>query len=720
MNSNQEEERYQEIISLLKSESELATKELREALKLKLSEKIRRYLSGYVQCEANNCHCKSWSPKEDTVSNFTTSCQINLTSSSTCKNCEHSRLEHSPLYSAQDGVDIINHMLKVAVDLKFVTKFCNNDEVGGSYQLVFKSYKLLLQKCICSKKNATLAFRENFKSFIQTQDIGRIITEHINDAFKEKKTLNIMKAIVSTFINFFNSANLHVPGKIAEFATIEEALRQDSTMKWLALYELPLRCASLDACKKAEVLGVGYLYKNLPRIGGDFLKEMFEGGLKVAAVERQNWVLNFLLFLKLLDYKLSPENDENARKRQRLGARCFWNELNRHLLNGRKKNGRAKLLKIIKSNENFVQELVQELTGESDVPGCSDATPGRDVQAYVEEKSNEIKFHLVKSKSSGTVTRLLLQFCDLVKDELKYMKDDYLANLVYEDLHRAILIIKDEKVIGGAAFRPFIANKFIELTFLVISLEHQVGGYGTYLMNHLKDHISRSGFTRILTYADDTATRYFTKQSFRKAVSLPKQQYFGSIKYYNYATLMECKIEKEVRHTLSSVCLSNQKQFIAKITVSRVVRKPKVIRGLNFTEGQVMNMNKIPGLSSKLMAKFNKKKEAQSNNLLKEKGLYLSVLKQLKAHKHSWPFVEPVSTEVVPDYYDVVKNPMDLQTMCKNVEIGKYTSKREFVGDVQKIFDNCRHYNKEDTAYYSCANKLEKFFFNIVKKLDGL
>lgn len=32
----------------------------------------------------------------------------------------------------------------------------------------------------------------------------------------------------------------------------------------------------------------------------------------------------------------------------------------------------------------------------------------------------------------------------------------------------------------------------------------------------------------------------------------------------------------------------------------------------------------------------------------------------LKNHKCSWPFKEPVKREEVPDYYDVIKNPIDL------------------------------------------------------------
>lgn len=36
------------------------------------------------------------------------------------------------------------------------------------------------------------------------------------------------------------------------------------------------------------------------------------------------------------------------------------------------------------------------------------------------------------------------------------------------------------------------------------------------------------------------------------------------------------------------------------------------------------------------------------------------ILELLKNHKSSWPFKDPVKREEVPDYYDVIKNPIDL------------------------------------------------------------
>lgn len=45
------------------------------------------------------------------------------------------------------------------------------------------------------------------------------------------------------------------------------------------------------------------------------------------------------------------------------------------------------------------------------------------------------------------------------------------------------------------------------------------------------------------------------------------------------------------------------------------------------------------------------------------------------------------------DYLDVVKNPMDLKTLKKNLDNGKYKNVSQLVRDAVLIFDNCRLYN---------------------------
>ena len=83
------------------------------------------------------------------------------------------------------------------------------------------------------------------------------------------------------------------------------------------------------------------------------------------------------------------------------------------------------------------------------------------------------------------------------------------------------------------------------------------------------------------------------------------------------------------------------------------------------------------------------------------------IIAEASANSASWPFMLPVAG--VPDYYTVIKEPMDLKTLDDLVEKEVYKTIDEFATDLQKIFANCRAYNEDQSQYVKCANKLEKF-----------
>ncbi|XP_023675299.2 nucleosome-remodeling factor subunit BPTF isoform X2 [Paramormyrops kingsleyae] len=91
------------------------------------------------------------------------------------------------------------------------------------------------------------------------------------------------------------------------------------------------------------------------------------------------------------------------------------------------------------------------------------------------------------------------------------------------------------------------------------------------------------------------------------------------------------------------------------------------------------------------------------------------ILRSLQAHKMAWPFLEPVDPNDAPDYYGVIKEPMDLATMEDRLQRRFYVKLTEFVADMTKIFDNCRYYNPSDSPFYQCAEILESFFVQKLK-----
>ncbi|KAM0756159.1 hypothetical protein T439DRAFT_22334 [Meredithblackwellia eburnea MCA 4105] len=61
--------------------------------------------------------------------------------------------------------------------------------------------------------------------------------------------------------------------------------------------------------------------------------------------------------------------------------------------------------------------------------------------------------------------------------------------------------------------------------------------------------------------------------------------------------------------------------------------------------------------------------------------------------EHSPAFLQKVKKSEVPDYYDVIKKPMDLATLMKRVRAQTYRSKKAFSDDLDLIWSNCLLYN---------------------------
>ncbi|KAI8984540.1 hypothetical protein BDF20DRAFT_394859 [Mycotypha africana] len=77
------------------------------------------------------------------------------------------------------------------------------------------------------------------------------------------------------------------------------------------------------------------------------------------------------------------------------------------------------------------------------------------------------------------------------------------------------------------------------------------------------------------------------------------------------------------------------------------------------------------------------------------------VLNDLKNFtEHSTPFLNKVSKREAPDYFDVIKKPMDLGTVTKKLKNFVYKSKKEFADDLYLIYDNCLTYNTTNGSEY--------------------
>merc|ERR1712227_711930 len=97
------------------------------------------------------------------------------------------------------------------------------------------------------------------------------------------------------------------------------------------------------------------------------------------------------------------------------------------------------------------------------------------------------------------------------------------------------------------------------------------------------------------------------------------------------------------------------------------------------------------------------------------------ILPKVQKHKHAWPFQKPVNPKELglPDYFDVIKKPMDLSTIRKKFDQKKYNFGREALADFETMFSNCYLYNKPTDDVTLMCQAVESFFKDLVKKMDA-
>lgn len=117
------------------------------------------------------------------------------------------------------------------------------------------------------------------------------------------------------------------------------------------------------------------------------------------------------------------------------------------------------------------------------------------------------------------------------------------------------------------------------------------------------------------------------------------------------------------------------------------------------------------------------------------------VLAHMKAHQKAEPFLHPVDPEAlgIPEYFDIIKNPMDFSTVEKNLFAGKYSKSAiqnasssnssseinpvknlvegEFKDDLLLIFNNAMSFNPKSSWIYQDALHLQRL---VIKKIEAV
>ncbi|KAK1877285.1 Bromodomain containing protein 4 [Dissostichus eleginoides] len=95
------------------------------------------------------------------------------------------------------------------------------------------------------------------------------------------------------------------------------------------------------------------------------------------------------------------------------------------------------------------------------------------------------------------------------------------------------------------------------------------------------------------------------------------------------------------------------------------------------------------------------------------------VVKGLWKHQFAWPFLIPVDAIKLnlPDYYTIIKIPMDMGTIKRRLENSYYWNAQECIQDFNTMFTNCYIYNKPGDDIVLMAESLEKAFLQRVTEM---
>lgn len=83
-------------------------------------------------------------------------------------------------------------------------------------------------------------------------------------------------------------------------------------------------------------------------------------------------------------------------------------------------------------------------------------------------------------------------------------------------------------------------------------------------------------------------------------------------------------------------------------------------------------------------------------------------------------FTKPVDEDEVPDYRDIIKEPMDLETMMTKIDQHEYECAQDFLRDIDLICTNALEYNPDrnpeggDRGVPCCGITIIKLFYFIL------
>jgi len=341
----------------------------------------------------------------------------------------------------------------------------------------------------------------------------------------------------------------------------------------------------------------------------------------------------------------------------------------------------------------------------------------RENEQYPEAQLKKLR----NSPSSNTQLLVLLNEAkNLFHKQLPNMGASYISRLVFDFNAETVLLLHNGQVTGAISSRLFFKEDFIEVVFLAVKSTYQSRGYGKLIMNYLKSVIQVYQFVDILACADNEAVIFFKKQGFNdKGIFMDPARWVGRIKDYEGVTLVHCKIHPDIDYMHFGSLINEQINITEKRFGKHVIPTPEEFQApfTLFPGGPTYTSIAMPKILEHINCgrkDYEHEKPSQYFNRMEDLKKKLSkILEELeKDNDLSSIFYSPVTEEIAPTYFSIVKHPMDLFTIKKRLMRFKDYYKRPevFAADINLIVENCKAFNPPNSVYTSAANVLQSKF----------
>uniref|UniRef100_A0A663MGI9 histone acetyltransferase n=1 Tax=Athene cunicularia TaxID=194338 RepID=A0A663MGI9_ATHCN len=655
-----------------------------------------------------------------------------------CRSCSHALAAHvSHLENVSE--EEMNRLLGIVLDVEYLFTCVHKEEDADTKQVYFYLFKLL-RKCILQMGKPVVEGSLESPPF-EKPSIEQGVNNFVQYKFshlpsKERQTI---VELAKMFLNRINYWHLETPSQRRLRSPNDDiAGYKMNYTRWLCYCNVPQFCDSLPRYETTQIFGRTLLRSVFTVMRRQLLEQARQEKDKLPQEKRTLILTHFPKFLSMLEEEVYSQNspiwDQDFMvSSSRTAPECKDKPSWFCFIGEKRKNNEPYSLEDSKRPRvvgdipiELINEVMSTITDPAAMLGPEtnflSAHSARDEAARLEERRGVIEFHVVgnslNQKPNKKIMMWLVGLQNVFSHQLPRMPKEYITRLVFDPKHKTLALIKDGRVIGGICFRMFPSQGFTEIVFCAVTSNEQVKGYGTHLMNHLKEYHIKHNILNFLTYADEYAIGYFKKQGFSKDIKVPKAKYVGYIKDYEGATLMGCELNPRIPYTEFSVIIKKQKEIIKKLIERKQAQIRKVYPGLScFKDGvRQIPIESIPGIRE-----TGWKPSGKERGFLNDLQYRVSILDTLlfslpKSHQSAWPFMEPVKRTEAPGYYEVIRFPMDLKTMSERLKNRYYVSKKLFMADLQRVFTNCREYNPPESEYYKCANILEKFFYTKIKE----